>query len=764
MAEKHSNDRTPAPRTLGRLWKPRLYVLFGAFVLAGGTGLVLGSWKNLCATCPSVAQIRTWEPDQTSKLFTHDGELIVELGYQRKTPIPIHALPEYVPQAVIAIEDKRFYEHPGYDVIGLARAVFGVLTNRYRGGGSTITQQLARNMFEGQIGFQRRYTRKLKELQVALELERSYEKDQILEAYLNEIYMGRGHGFQSASRGYFGKDATELNVAEAALLAAILNRPGTYNPFTSPENALSRRNRVLRLMAEQGYLTEEEASRWAEYPLPTEDHGTDGGHGPAPYFEEWVRQILDSRFGEELYTGGLQVYTTLDLEVQAAAQEAMEWGWNRIETHPNFIHEPYEAFDTVPNPSETPYLQGALVALDPATGHVKALIGGRDFEQSKFDRARQARRQAGSSFKPFVYTAALASGIPASHLVEDQPFVYEQVDGTEWKPKNFDPEFLGPITIRHGLRRSINMVAIRLGWDEVGIETVAQTARRMGIQTEIERFPSTTIGAVEVIPIQMAEAYSAFATLGTKVRPFPILRVENVDGEVIWAPRPERTQVLDSLVARIAVDLLHDAANFGTGANHANTVAYPGTLDKTGGGTHPPIPTAGKTGTTNDGTNTWFSGVTPNLVATVWFGMDRPQPMSRGASGQATGGFYAAPVWGRFMDHVYHGLPGDTLSSDPPVPTTEGVTPGAATDSLASEPSRPVERWAGGMLPIPRMWPVPVGLTTRQIDKRTGTLWSEWCRNPEENRITELYIPGTEPTEYCDDTRRRRFGVGGLPR
>jgi penicillin-binding protein 1A len=745
-----SGDRSRLRGALALVWRPRAFVLAGLFLLAGGVGMAWGSWQNLCATCPSVAQIRTWEPEQTSKLLTADGELVVELGRERKTPISIHALPEFVPQAVIAIEDRRFYQHSGFDPRGIARAVLGVATGRNLGGGSTITQQLARNMFEGSIGFERRYTRKLKELQVAFELERSYTKDQILEAYLNEIYMGRGYGFQSAARGYFGKGAAEVNVAEAALLAAILNKPGLYNPFTRPENALRRRNLVLSRMAALGYLSAEEAEAWKEHPLPTEDYGLEGPFGPAPYFEEWVRQILDSRFGEKVYSGGLRVYTTLDLQVQEAAREAMEWGWKRIEEQPNFLHEPYEKFDTVESfPGETPYLQGALVALDPATGHVKALVGGRDFGQSKFDRARLARRQAGSSFKPFVYASAIASGIPASHIVVDQPVVYPQVDGTEWRPRNFDPEFLGPITIRHGLRRSINMIAIKLGWEEVGIETVRQTARRMGIQTEIEPFPSTTIGAVEVIPLQLVEAYGSFATLGTRVRPFPILRVEDADGQVLWEPQPERTQVMDSLVARIMVDMLRDAANAGTGANHYQ---LPGTLDRTGGGTHPVLATAGKTGTTNDGTNTWFTGFTPNLAATVWFGMDRPVPMARGRP-QATGGWYAAPVWGRFVDHVYHGVPGDSLDAETSSEQEVESGPNADPDAV----------WSGGVLPVPEPWPVPVGLTTRAVDRRSGTLWSAWCENAEENRYTELYLPGTEPTEYCDDSESRLFRRPPLP-
>lgn len=708
------------------LWFPRAYLLGGTFLVALGAGGAWGSWQNLCAgdACPSIAQIKTWEPEQTSKLLSHDGRIIAEIGFERRTPVSLAAMPEYVPQAVVAIEDARFYEHGGFDPRGIARAVWGVATGRNLGGGSTITQQLARNMFD-EIGFERRITRKLKELQVALDLERSYTKEQILESYLNEIYMGRGYGFQNAARNYLGKSITELDVAEAALLAAILNRPGRFDPFRQPENALRRRNLVLSRMARQGYLTEEEAERWKERPLPEkEPEGYSGSL--APYFEEWVRQILDSRFGDEIYRSGLRVVTTLDVDMQRAAMRAMREGWAAIEADGNFEHPKYEEFDTVQSfPGSSPYLQGAFIALDPETGHVKALVGGRDYEQSKFDRARLARRQAGSSFKPFVYTSAIASGIPASHVVVDAPVVYSQVSGEDWRPSNFGQEFKGPMTIREGLYTSTNMIAIKLGWEEVGIETVAQTARRMGIQTEIERYPSTTIGAAEVIPIQVAEAYSAFPNMGTKVRPFPILRVEDANGNVLWEPQPERTQVLDPRVARIMVSMLEDVVVRGTGNAAIRVVA----------GLPRSVPAAGKTGTTNDGTDVWFTGFTPNLLATVWFGMDSPTPIFRLGQGrrQATGGGLAAPVWGNFMRQVYMGA---ELTAD--------------GDTTEVQP----------MLSQPSPWPLVDGLTTALVDRKTGKLASRWCA--EEDQYVELYIPGTEPTEFCDRSGSRRFRIPGI--
>jgi penicillin-binding protein 1A len=711
---------------LSKIWYPRAFVLGGAFLFALSLGGVWGSWRNLCAgeACPSIAQIRTFEHEQKSKLFTHDGRQFEELGFESRTPVSIHALPEYVPQAVIAIEDKRFYDHAGFDPIGIARAVFGVLTFRNLGGGSTITQQLARNMFD-EIGFERRYVRKLKEVQVALDLERSYTKDQILEAYLNEIYMGRGYGFENAARNYFGKNVIDLNVAEAALLAAILNVPARYDPFRYPDRAKGRRDLVLGRMAAEGFLTEPEAERWMRWPLPeTEPTGTVAE--VAPYFVEWVRQILDSRFGDEIYKSGLRVYTTLDLDMQRAAQSAMQLGWSEIEADTsNFMHPSFAEFDTIPDfRGQTPYVQGAFVALDPATGHVKALIGGRDYNQSKFDRARLAERQAGSLFKPFVYTAAIASGIPASYVVVDQPVVLPQLDGTDWRPRNFTEEFKGPMTIREGLYTSTNMIAIKLGWDEVGIETVAQTARRMGIRTEIERFPSTTIGAAEVIPLQVAEAYSTFPNMGTKVEPRAILRVEDSNGNVLWEPQPERTQVLDSLATRIMVSMLEDVVVRGTGYN---AIRVRSELPYN-------IPAAGKTGTTNDGTDVWFTGFTPNLLATVWFGMDTPVPIFKIAPGrrQATGGGLAAPVWGSFMHRVYVGIEGDEENG------VEEAPP---------------------LLSAPTGWQEMPGLHSVLVDRRTGKLASRWC--DEDSQYLELYIPGTEPTEFCDRSDRR-FRIPGI--
>ncbi|MEC9298312.1 MAG: PBP1A family penicillin-binding protein [Gemmatimonadota bacterium] len=706
---------------------PRVLVLSTVLFLGLGAGAAWGTWQNVCADCPSIAEIRTFEPQQASKLYSHDGRLLAELGIESRTPVTINALPEYVSQAFVAVEDKRFYSHSGIDLRGFTRAVVGVLTGQSgTGGGSTITQQLARNMFETSVDARIRsgwgvVVRKIKELQVAFALERAYTKDQILEAYINEINYAHGwYGIQTASRNYFGKNATGLNPAEAALLAGIINLPEYYSPIRNPENAERRRRLVLRRMVDQGIIPSADFERYANAPIPTE-RAVDGGT-IAPYFVEHVRQILQDRFGSQLYTAGYNIYTTLDLRMQRAAEKSMEDGWDGIEARPGFRHITYQAYQDslaagVVLPDSVKYVEGLFVALDPWTGSIRAMIGGRDFGISKFNRATQALRQAGSGFKPFVYTAAINSRIPPTYVVLDGPFMVPQLDGTEWRPSNYDREFLGPMTIRTGLMKSQNMIAIKLA-DEIGLESVAQTARRMGIRSEIERYHSTAIGAVEVIPLQMAEAYSTFANQGTKVKPFPILRVEDAAGRILWDPQPERTEVLDPLVARIMISMLEGVVAGGTGYNAIRYEYGPVALPYE-------VAAGGKTGTTNDGTDIWFNGFTPNLLATVWFGMDLPQEIWPNATGAGA----PAPVWGNFLKRVYYGDP----------------------DALDPELREPV-------IPIPEPWAISDGLVTRLIDTSTGKLASQWC--PQDEQRLEMFLPGTEPMEYCD---RDDFGLFRAP-
>ena len=665
-----------------------------------GLGLSVGMWATVCRDCPSVATIYAWEPKSSTKILAQNNEIIAEFFQERRTPIEISTLPKYVPQSFVALEDKRFYKHGGLDY----RRIFGalaknVLHGHITGGGSTITQQLARNMFPEEIGFRKRLSRKLKEARVAKEIERVYTKQQILEAYINQIHYGHGwHGIETAAQHYFGKPAAQLNPAEAAMLAAVVKLWGRYSPFIAPERALGRRNTVLELMARQGYLTREEAERWKREPLPTEPKGSYTSRF-APYFVESIRITLDERFGVDLYNRGFKVYTTLDAGMQRAAQAALDSGFARIERAPGFRHPRYaevKADKKAVASRQTPYLQGVFVAIDPVSGAIRALIGGRDFKDSKFNRATQALRQPGSVFKPFVFATAIASGIPITHTLVDEPFSMEQVDGTLWTPSNYDPGYAGPVTLRETLKKSINIPTIKLGL-EVGIEPIIQQARRMGVTTPIPPYPATMIGAGEMIPLEVAEAYSTFATNGVRAKPFAILRVEDDAGRVVFEKRPDRAVALDSTSNALVRDLMRDVVDHGTG--------YPA-RDPGQGNLPYEIPAAGKTGTTNESTDIWFAGFTPNLLAVVWYGFDKPQKIVPGAAG----GVYAAPVWGRFMRNVYYG--------DKP------------------------------LLPKPEAWGLPTTVVQRSVDVQSGKLASPAC--PGTQVRTELFASGTEPTEVCD--------------
>lgn len=708
--------------------RPRLVrglVLSFLVLTSLAAGVVIGTWRNVCRDCPSVAQIHVWEPKQSTKILDRDGKLIAELFEERRTAIEIATLPEHVPQAFVSVEDRSFYEHHGYSLRGVFRAVvvrvpgIGALLNRRAGGGSTITQQLARNMFEEGIGFERRLlgggiTRKLRELKVALQIEDVYTKDQILEAYINQVNYGHGwRGIETASQHYFGKPAIELNPAEAAMLAAAVNAPGRYSPFINEEATLQRRNLVLSLMENEGYLTESEKEQWQQHPLPQTRQGVEVGR-IAPYFVEWVRTQLEPRYGGNLYNAGLRVHTSLDLEMQEAAQAAMDSGWARIERMPGFRAPRYAdvvADEDRQTVTESPYLQGMFVAMDPATGGVRALVGGRDFVDSKFNRATQALRQPGSTFKPFVYYTALNNGMPTSTVMVDAPLMIDMPDGSVYAPKNYDPDFRGPVSLRTALQYSLNTVTVRLGMD-VGLETVAQTARDFGLRTRVEPYPSMPIGANDVIPIQLAESYTVFANTGTRVRARAILRVEDAQGRVLWETQPEAEQVANPAAVAITRDLMTTALNNGSG--------YPA-RDPNQGGLPYTVPAAGKTGTTNDGTDTWFAGMTPDLVAVVWFGFDRPRTIVPNAAG----GRLAAPVWGSFMRRLYTGeLP---------------------------------------ELPVPAPWPMPEGVVALQVEAETGYLANEFCTGTIRQ---EYFVVGSEPADSCTPYRGGLFGapLRSLPR
>ena len=506
--------------------------------------------------------------------------------------------------------------------------------------------QLARNIFPTQISREKTPVRKMREIRVARAIEWRYPKDKILELYLNQINLGSGaYGVETASRRYFGKSVRDLNLAEAATLAALPKAPARYNPRRYPDRAISRRNTVIELMRRAGVIDDEQANLDRAYPLQLARRVESGD--VAPYFVEWVRRQLEERFGNRIYEQGLKVFTTLDLDMQHAAERAMENQLRAIESgrHGPFTHESYEHFiarsltTNEESGRESPYLQGAFVAIDPRTGGVRAFVGGRDYDDSKFNRAAQALRQPGSTFKPIVYSAAIQNGYSPGSPVDDAPVAVTQVDGSTWTPQNYDGKFWGTISIRRALSQSRNLAAIDMGM-ALGERTVISEARAMGLTTPIPPYPSIFIGSADVYPIEMVAAYTTFANLGEHVDPTGIVRVETAGGEVIWEPVPKRSFVLSPGESWLMVSMMKDVVQRGTAAGSV-----------WGAGFH--IPAGGKTGTTNDGTDVWYIGYTADLVAGVWMGFDRPKKIKVNAQG----GILAAPAYTSFVKEVYSRKP-----------------------------------------------------------------------------------------------------------
>ena len=654
-------------------------------IVGFAAGLFFGSWTRVCANsaCPSIAILDDYQPQQTSKVYAMDGRLITELGLERRTVIRLQDMPAHLKEAFIAVEDKRFYQHHGIDysrVFGAIRADLASLS--FGQGFSTITMQLARNVFPDRITREKKLSRKLKEIWVARELENTYSKDRILELYLNQINLGAGaYGVEAAAERYFGKSARDLNIAESAMLAALPQRPSAYNPRRYPARAVRRRNLVIDLMRDQGYITARQAEEAKAYPL---DLSAQQDYGDvAPYFVEWLRQTLDARFGRDLYEKGLKIYTTLDIDMQEAAERALEAQLEAIEAgaYGKFPHKTFADYlqrnaDTPEDsrPTASPYLQGALVAMDVQTGEIRAMVGGRDFDDSKFNRATQALRQPGSTFKLFVYSAALRAGHSPDELVENAPISLPMPDGTVWEPTNFEEaESTSVMTLRQALASSINLAAIRLGL-EVGVNSVVDEARRYGITTAVPAVPSIFIGSAEVIPLQLTAAYTVPASLGVRAAPIGIRRVEDADGKVLWEPQERHDRVLPAPTAYVLNDMLKGVVRYGTASGAVRAAGFT-------------IPAGGKTGTTNDFTDVWFVGYTRELVACVWMGFDNPETIRQ----EAQGGRYAAPAWANFMREVYERRPnpGDwpepsgaaALMAAPPTPP--GGTP------LVEPPAQP---------------------------------------------------------------------------
>ncbi|HKP15040.1 MAG TPA: PBP1A family penicillin-binding protein [Gemmatimonadaceae bacterium] len=620
---------------------------------------------------------------QSSLVYARDGSLIGEIGRESRTTVSIRTLPKYVGQAFVAVEDQRFYQHDGVDLIGVAGAIKGKIlegiTGDHRGGASTITQQLVGNMHPDQID--RRdlgLGRKLREQQAAREMERHYSKEQILEGYINQINFGHGwYGVESAARHYFGKTASRLTLAEAATLAALPKTPVGYDPTRYPDKAKARRNLILGLMAEQGFITPALAERTKQEPVTTVKDG--GTSAPAQYFVDAVRQTAE-RLGVNVATGGFRVHTTLDPALQRAAVEALVDGTAQVEQRKGYNHPTFAAAK-----DKRDALEGAVVAIDPQTGDVRALVGGRDYALAPFNRATLSMRQPGSSFKPFVYAKALEDSLSAATIVPDTALSIRLDNGRVYSPDNSDGKFLGPITMREALIHSRNPVAVQLAM-RVGLDSMAAIAHRGGIATPVAEVPASALGASAVRPLDYVAAYTVWANLGSTVEPRLVTRIEDAAGKVAFqrgASVPEA--VIDPRIAFIVRDMMRDAAERGTGGPARRAVPTN-------------VAVAGKTGTTNDNVDVWFMGMTPDLVAGVWLGFDRPTMIAPGVAG----GSLAAPIWGAMMAKYY---------ANRPMPASA--------------------------------WTPPLGFVVAELDRATGLPADS--TTPPERRYTEYFIPGTEP-------------------
>src|SRR2546421_1593523 len=619
--------------------------------------------------CPSVDSLLAYQPPQASEVLDRDGHLLARLAPEQRIVVPITSIPRKVAGAFLSVEDRRFSQHHGIDWHRVGGAFWRNLKSlRLREGSSTLTMQLSRNVFPDQIGPPHSLRRKLGELVLAREIEAKLPKDRILELYLNQIYLGNGlYGVEAAARGYFGKPVGELSAAQAAMLAALPKAPTTYDPRRYPDAARRRRDLVLRLMAGVGVISPEELKKALRDKLRLSPPEETAG---APWFVAAVRRELHDRFGAEADTMGLRVRTGLDAGLQRAGERELV---RQIAALENRRKKPC-------NDDHTECLEGLFVALDPLTGDVRALGGGRDYAMSEFDRATQARRQPGSAFKPIVWAAALDSGIPLSTLLAE--------DGGDYQPADRITLPAGPLNLREALRVSANRPAVALG-TRVGVPRVIDQAHALGITSPIPDFPSSLLGAGEVVPIELVAAYAPFAEGGMRSTPRFVTAVEGPGGDVLWVPSVGMQTGVQPRVAYLMTSLLTHVGGRGTRA--APRPESP-----------PGVPLAGKTGTTNDAQDVWFVGGTPELSGAVWLGYDRPRSLGPSASG----GRLAAPVFGRILREYYR-------------------------KRTAPEP-----------------WARPGDLEERDVDVASGGLAIAGC--PSDRVVRELFLPGTAPPDCTE--------------
>jgi len=644
--------------------------------------LILG-YLRLRTDLPTPETIINFKAPASTRILDCQGRVVSEFFQERRRPVPLETIPEYLIRSIVAVEDKRFYSHWGIDLIRVAGSIVANLLHpRNLQGASTITQQLARSMF---LTPKRQLSRKLKEMVLAIELERHYSKQEILEMYLNQVWFGGSiYGVAAAAERYFGKHISRLDPIECATLGAMIANPSAYSPYKHPQRLLRRRNYFLGKMYRLGLLTREEYNRLLTQPLNVLPPGA--ATNEAPYFVEEIRRYLINTYGYDfVYKSGATIYTTVDLDIQTAANRALLTWLDQLEQ--DYRLQPRKiAYDSVfkndSTDSPPAYLQGALVVEDVSTGEIRALIGGRDFQHSEFNRATQSLRQVGSAFKPFVYAAALDNGYTAADIENDSALVIRIPGQPDYRPHNYDQKFLGRMTLRRALALSRNIVAVRL-CEKIGPDVVARYANLLGITHKIPPFYSIALGSIDLTLLEITNAFNTIANQGVRLNPYLITKIEDAQGHILEEHHPDPRLAIRPQTAYILTSMMQSVVNEGT----ATTIRA---LGFTG-------PAAGKTGTTDDYTDAWFIGFTPTLTCGVWIGYDRKKTIFRGA----TGGVIAAPVWGELMKQIY-------------------------TDTIST-------------------FPVPPDIITQPICEQSGKLATPFCPRAR----YEVFIKGTEPVTLC---------------
>jgi penicillin-binding protein 1A len=771
----------------GGLIKKTFLGILVLFVISAASGA--GFLYYIVRGLPSIASLKDYRPSIITRVYSDNNELIDEFYLEDRKVIRVTDLPKFVTQAFVAAEDARFFHHSGVDLHGIARAF---LKNLEAGtivqGGSTITQQVAKSLF---LTPEKSYIRKLKEAVLAYKIDKYLKKYEILNLYLNQIYLGHGaYGIEASSQRYFSKRAKELTLSEAAMLAGLPKAPNRYSPDLHPKRARRRQAYVLNRMAEDGYITEEEKDTALEVPI--ELKSSSHKEKIAPYFTENIRRYLQSSYGSEvLYQEGLEVYTTLNVAMQKAAREAVKKGLRELDKRQGYRGAlqriPEEEFDSflenmnknmgdvypekgqeakalvvaidsdekavrlrigrykgamsledmswarkpdpdvayntvkVEDPAEVlnigdvvkvrilnvdntepeaepqfqlaleqePVVQGALLCMDVKTGRIKAMVGGRDYKKSEFNRTTQSRRQPGSAFKPFIYAAAFDKGMTPATIIMDTPIIFKDtLKDSTWKPRNYEKKFYGPTTMRTGLIKSRNLVTIKVLKD-IGINYAADYASNMGIASPMARDLSMALGSSGVTLEEIVKAYGVFANKGKKVTPYLIKKVVDRTNHIFEEHKPEAEQVIDPRIAFITTHLLQEVVQRGTGWRVRN-------LNR---------PVAGKTGTTNDLNDAWFIGFTPSLVTGTWVGFDDLKPLGK----YETGSRAASPIFLYFMKKALEGKPVEFFSP-------------------------------------------PEGVVFAKIDPETGLL----ARPDSKKSIFECFLEGTAPTEYTPDEKDER--------